>query len=520
MKRVLLLAYHFPPDGLVGAARSFKFARYLPEHDWEPIVLTVPEAYAELYDATHQEEVARQMRVTRVRPWPGPRQLYAALRERKAQSTEHKALDDAGQPAAFPALRFVPGALRLRSTATTFRRALLAAMWLPDDKQGWFWPGVVAGLRLIRQNGVDLLVSTGPPWTAHLMGLTLSRLSGKPWVADFRDPWACCSLKPPQMRTRATDAIECWMERRVARHADRIVVTIPTLAERLREQYPWLRQRAKGEADRVVVIPNGFDPAEKTALGSRLSALGSTKAMASCLAERHAPALAERRAPSAERRLTFVYGGNLYGARDPVPFLAALRELIARRPEAAPAVRAIFVGGEQEVGGRPLAEVASRMGLEEQVEAGGPLPYREYLALLAHADVPLLFIDQETQIPAKLFDLLLLEKPVLAFGRTDSPAAQILTETGAGVTLRPDDSDGIRRQLERFWEAHRGDRLSVSLDPTALRRYDVRALTATLAETLDQVIGALSCGGGNEPPDETTGARCAVRGARSDKGTG
>src|SRR5262245_24717765 len=152
--------------------------------------------------------------------------------------------------------------------ARPLRRALLAAMWLPDDKQGWFWPGVAAGRRLIRQSGVDALVSTGPPWTAHLMGLALAQLSGKPWVADFRDPWACCSLKPPQMRTRVTDALERRMERWVTRRADRIVVTIPTLAERLREQHPWLREGANGSAAPIVVIPNGFDPAEKAAPGS------------------------------------------------------------------------------------------------------------------------------------------------------------------------------------------------------------------------------------------------------------
>src|SRR5262245_29015153 len=91
MKRALLLAYHFPPDGLVGAARSFKFARYLPEHGWEPTVLTVPEACVELYDATYREEVAHRLHVARVRPWPGPRQIYAALRGRAAHSTQHAA---------------------------------------------------------------------------------------------------------------------------------------------------------------------------------------------------------------------------------------------------------------------------------------------------------------------------------------------------------------------------------------------------------------------------------------------
>jgi hypothetical protein len=367
------------------------------------------------------------------------------------------------------------------------RRALLSAMWLPDDKQGWFGPGVAAGMRLIRQGRADVIVSTGPPWTAHLIGLTLSRISRKPWVADFRDPWACCSLKPPAMRTHATDALEHWLERWVARRADRIVVTIPTLAERLRESYPWLRESADGAPPRVLVIPNGFDPADKPALGSRLSALASTTASASRVAERSAPALAESREPRAESCMTFVYGGNLYGERDPIPFLTALRELIDERPEAAEAVRAVFVGGEQEVRGRSLDAVAREMGLAEQVRTGGPLPYREYLALLASADVPLLFIDQETQIPAKLFDLLMLEKPVLAFGRADSPAARILAETGAGVALPLEDREGIRRRLESLWQEHRAGRLCVRLDRAALRPYDVRELTAALAATLDAV---------------------------------
>jgi hypothetical protein len=222
-------------------------------------------------------------------------------------------------------------------------------------------------------------------------------------------------------------------------------------------------------------------------LGARRSVLGLAKARARRSAQRSAPALAEHRAPGTEHCLTFVYGGNLYGERDPVPFLTALRELIDERPEAAEAVRAVFVGGEQEVRGRSLDAVAREMGLAEQVRIGGPLPFREYLALLASADVPLLFIDQETQIPAKLFDLLMLEKPVLAFGRTDSPAARILAETGAGVALPLEDREGIRRRIESLWEEHRAGRLGVRLDRAALRRYDVRELTAALAATLDAV---------------------------------
>src|SRR5262249_9172147 len=144
-KRILMIAYHYPPcRGSSGLQRTLGFTRYLPAHQWEPIVLTVrPMAYADVgHDQT--EDVPATIAVRRT-----------------------FALDTA------------------RHCGIGGR--YLGWMALPDRWVSWVVSAVPAGLQLVRRYRPDVLWSTYPIATAHLIGLTLQRLTGIPWIADFRD---------------------------------------------------------------------------------------------------------------------------------------------------------------------------------------------------------------------------------------------------------------------------------------------------------------------------------------------
>lgn len=207
MKRILMIAYHFPPlRGSSGIQRTLKFARYLPEFGWEPVVLTVTR---NAYPETAADQLADI-----------PQGLYVC---------RALALDAARH---FSISNRYPGMLAR-----------------PDRWMSWWFGAVPSGLGLIRRFAPDMLWSTYPIATAHAIGATLQRMTRLPWIADFRDPMAQDGYPPDPRIWRAFKSIE---ERVVAR-ARRLVFTTPGAERMYRTRYPELAP------ERCAVIENGYD---------------------------------------------------------------------------------------------------------------------------------------------------------------------------------------------------------------------------------------------------------------------
>ncbi len=206
MKRVLMIAYHFPPmTGSSGVQRCLRFAQYLPDFGWEPLVLSAhPRAY---------EQVADDLEA----------QVPAGLVVRRAQ--------------AFDAARHF--ALRGRYPG---------ALAIPDRWSSWRFDGVRQGMAMIEQLRPAALWSTYPIATAHVIGAELARRSGLPWIADFRDPMAQEGYPADPRVRRAFVAIE----QRIAGAAKACIFTTPSAARTYATRYPHAAQR-------MTVIENGYD---------------------------------------------------------------------------------------------------------------------------------------------------------------------------------------------------------------------------------------------------------------------
>jgi glycosyltransferase involved in cell wall biosynthesis len=213
MRKVLVVAYYFPPFGGGGVQRTAKFVKYLPEFGWCPVVLTVDERCVGLRDRSLEEEVAPHIPVYRT----------SALLF----------------PPRFP--------WRLRNF---IGRWLL----LVDQQVGWLPFAVRHGLEIIRREGVEAIYTTSAPYTAHLIGLQLNKRAGLPWVADFRDPWVgnFSSRFPTPLHER----IARWLERRVVGAADRLTVVSEPMRQALLTRYSHLG------SDEVQVLTNGYDPTD------------------------------------------------------------------------------------------------------------------------------------------------------------------------------------------------------------------------------------------------------------------
>jgi hypothetical protein len=418
--RVLMIAYHFPPiRGSSGLQRTLSFCRYLPAHGWRPIVLSV---HARAYPEVGEDQLA---------DIPPDIPIVRAF-----------ALDTA------------------RHLAVRGAYSRLAA--LPDRWAAWWLGGVPAGLRLIRRHSPKIIWSTHPIATAHLIGGTLHRLTGVPWVADFRDPMV--ELDPSIGHVHPEDRLQraatVAIERLCARRAARAVFCTRSALAATRRRHP------EAAAARWTVIENGYDEAPFADAARR----------------------SERRAAPGGPRV-LLHSGLLYAAdnRDPTAFFDALRRLAAEGRIGPASLRVVLrATGHDDI---YRAKIAER-GLAEIVHLEPAIPYRDALAEMFAADGLLVFQGYTSNhaIPAKLYEYLRARRPIFAMAHPEGDTAGLLRDTGIGTIVPLDDAQRIAAGLVDFLEQIAGGQAKVA-SPDQVRRYSREARTAELATLFDEVAG-------------------------------
>ena len=280
LKRLLLVTYYFPPSGGAGVQRTLKYTKYLREHGVEPVVLTVEAGAYPSLDPTLAADVPEGVEVIRTRALD-PFGLYGAI-----TGTSRKEAVAVGSVADTGSLGKKLG---LWARANVF---------LPDARVGWVPFALRAARARIARGDVDAVLTSGPPHSAHLVGLGLRRQRralGLPWIADFRDPWTGITFYDELPMTPLARAFDARLERRVLRSADRVITVSPTWARDLEEQ----GGLASGA---VEVIQNGFDPADFADVDETVR----------------------------EDAFEVAHVGSLYGPRNPEALWAAISALRAR----------------------------------------------------------------------------------------------------------------------------------------------------------------------------------------------
>jgi glycosyltransferase involved in cell wall biosynthesis len=405
-KRVLMIAFHFPPQrGSSGLQRTLRFARYLPEFGWEPLVLS---AHPRAYDS----------------------------------------IDNTDDP---PAGLFVHRAFALdASRHLAIGRRYPSILARPDRWASWWWGAVPAGLRLIHRLRPQVLWSTYPIATAHLIGHTLARISGLPWIADFRDPMAQDGYPADPAIWRSFKRIET----RTIELARRSVFTAPSAVRQYEERYP-------AHAERMSIIENGFDE-------ESFAHLGETG----------------RRAIG--RPIVLLHSGIVYPSeRDPTALFSALGHL-RRQGRIPPGT--VVVRFRAPVHDAMLNDLAMRHGVNDVVEVVPPLPYREALAEMLAADGLLVLqaANCNEQIPAKLYEYLRAGRPILGLTDPDGDTAKTLRAAGITHIAALEDGATIADMLGRFIDdLHTGT--APLPDSANVRRASRRERTALLAHALDAV---------------------------------
>jgi glycosyltransferase involved in cell wall biosynthesis len=412
VKNILVVAFHYPPYELgSGVHRTLKLSRYLPNYGWQPIVLTAnPRAYAKVGKEL-MSEIPRDVAVKRAFALDAARHL-------------------------------------------SFRGRYMRVAALPDQWASWWLGAVCSGLRLIRKYRPEILWSTYPIATAHLIGLTLHRLSGLPWVADFRDSMT----EENYPRDKWSWKIYRWIERLTVQYAARLVFTTPSTINMYLERYPQLTR------ERCLLIPNGYD--EDDFIGVERSA----------------------NVPSFNGRpIRLLHAGLLYtDERDPRAFFLALsrlkKESLLSRNDVRIDLRA---SGSEDYYKGLLKELA----IDDLVHLLPAISHRQALQDCAAADALLLFqaASCNHQIPAKAYEYLRFGKPILALTPLEGDTAKLLVETDGATIVDLARDDEIYRMVPLFLKSLR-DSTHRLPNPDQASRYSRKHQAYQISKCLSEVV--------------------------------
>ena len=464
MKTALLVAYHFPPVGGLGAAgsqRAIKFIRHFPANGWRPVVLTLRESsyasYLEMDEGLRagvpESQIIVRTGVVEV--------LEPLLRLKSRISSVLKSGHNSNVEANEPSVTDAPlseNVTQPRTGFQTFKDSITDLFEIPDEVSSWLLPAVLAGRRAIKRHNIEMIVATGRPWTSLVIGAVLKKISKKPLVVDFRDPWM---TNPYRLGyTPIKNKLEAWLEAWVVRTADLVVANTKFLEEEFAERF------GPEVARRCVTIRNGFDPDEF---------------------EQVSPA---KRPVFADGAMHIVHPGFLYGKRDPKNLLLALASL---REHGAISKGDLMIEliGPVELDYSLSAEI-DRLSIADFIQLRGPVSYADSIAAVAACDVALLLQPgTATQIPSKLFEYIGFGKRIISIAPAESSVTELVRNYDLGVSADADSVDAIADGLLQSLTGWRDYGADFRISPESQSQFDVRRAVRSLCDAMtSHVSGA------------------------------
>ena len=441
--------------------RIANFARRLPRFGWDPCVLTVKDQYLRALDADKLKYLGHA-RIFKAGRTPTLSQAYVTCKKTAARLLRRQV----APTGLAKTNRRDASRQRAETISMALRRYVLSFLSLPDAERNWIGPAVVEAMRIVRREKIQCILTSCPPYSAHLVGLLVKWMTGIRWIADFRDPWTTAGSKSLYATCAASLAIDRWLEQAVVRNADRIIANTSTLCEAFRRTYGSL------PADRFVCITNGYDQ-EFFAQFAHLQK---------------------------ERLFTITYTGSLYFGRTPEPLFQALQELLRRGSVDERSIRVRLVGECRAVEGRPIDELIERYGLGSVVEVLEPVPYNTAIGMIRQSHLALLLApNQPYQIPAKVYEYMGAGTRVLALAKAGA-TTDLIRNTGIGAVFDPGDIAGIKGFIGQCLEEARTSACCV--DPNATGLFELDSLSRQLADELARVCASgPSAGSGSRAPD-------------------
>lgn len=429
-KKILIITYYWPPAGGPGVQRWLKFAKYLPDFGWKPIIYTPENPSYPLLDETLMKDVPENIEMVRTKIWE-PYQLAEKLNKSNKK---------------FKAGQFDVG--KNQSWKSKLSIWVRGNFFIPDARVFWVKPSVTFLEKYLKENKIDTIVTSGPPHSLHLIGLGLkNKIPDLKWVADFRDPWTEISYYKHLKLTKSSDKKHRQLENAVFKNADITLATSYTDAENFR----------KAGAN-AFCITNGFDESDS-----------SKKA-------------GENKNSQIEKAFTLSYIGVLEQLRNPENLWKALDELVKENAEFAADFKLKFVGRIDD----KILHSIENSSLKNHILNLGYLAHGKAVEEMQNSDMLLItnFPNEASKgiIPGKIFEYLASGKQILSFGPDKADVAKILEETQAGKHFSYQDTENIKKFILEKYELWKND--SLIENTQHIEQFSRKNLTQQLTEVL------------------------------------
>ncbi|MDR6487334.1 hypothetical protein J2799_001839 [Chryseobacterium vietnamense] len=425
-KKILIITYYWPPAGGPGVQRWLKFAKYLPDFGWKPIIYTPENPSYPLLDETLMKDVPENIEMVRTTIWE-PYQLAEKLNKSNKK---------------FKAGQFDVG--KNQSWKSRLSIWVRGNFFIPDARVFWVKPSVKFLEKYLKENSIDTIVTSGPPHSLHLIGLGLkNKMPDLKWIADFRDPWTEISYYKHLKLTKSSDKKHRQLESAVFINADITLATSYTDAENFR----------KAGAN-AVCITNGFDESD------------SDKNVKGQISQ----------------AFTLSYIGVLEQLRNPENLWKALDVLVKENTDFATDFKLKFVGRIDD----KILQAIESSSLKNHIRNLGYLAHGKAVEEMQNSDLLLItnFPNESSKgiIPGKIFEYLASGKQILSFGPDRADVAKILEETQAGKHFSYQDTETVKKFILEKYELWKNGSL---LDNTQrIEQFSRKNLTCQLAEVL------------------------------------
>ncbi|HET6510679.1 MAG TPA: hypothetical protein VFH43_00695 [Candidatus Kapabacteria bacterium] len=442
-KYLLFVTYYFPPAGGPGVQRVLKFIKYLGDFGWTPVMLVPENPEYQARDESLAKDLPKDLIIHRA-PIFEPYDLYRKFTgKQKGVSLDVNVIKEEGA--------------RLSKTER-LAEMIRATFFIPDARIGWYWRAVQHGSEILTKYPIKAIYSSSPPYTPALIARRLSKLSGLPWIAGFRDPWTGFHNTPN--RWFLPKMIDRSLEHGVFKDARLVDVAWNGITHDALSKYPDL------DPKKFIHIPNGFDSDDYPV-----------------------KSIEARAEQPRNEKFTITYSGSLYGPRNPASFLKAIEQLIERKQLDTSKVKLRFVGRF----GAEIHAMLDKPTVASMVEKIEYVPHAKAVELLLDSDALLLVVDDVPSVaqivPGKVYEYLGSMRPLIAIAPPGGAIGDLLRETHGGEAVAQSDIDGQARIIKTLYDSwlEPGQPKLYEMKPEVISRYERREATRSLAQLLDQV---------------------------------